>query len=359
MGAKLGYIHEGRASGGIAARLLRANMDVGALRPFIANNGKSYVSLFNGFDNDGKPKRKKTLANAATLRKDEWQLLDEVVMRVQRDQLNVWADIVGAGLTKSVPDAMSLTVLQHQTMTDAGEATLSMSPLRKTKRDRPEFGLAGVPLPIVHSDFSFDVRSIAASRRMGQSIDDIMIEQATRQCVQLIEDLTVGTLASYTYAGYTIYGLTNHPSRLTKVLTLPTSVGWTPETTYNEVLDMLQQLDDINFDGPFGIYFSRGWTKFLSMDYSSAYPGATLRSKLNEIDEISFVRKSTRLGNYQILIIQLDRNTIEAITGIPLQTVAWGEEGGFEMIFKVMGIMVPRVRADANSLTGICHGVAA
>ncbi len=89
---------------------------------------------------------------------------------------------------------------------------------------------------------------------------------------------------------------------------------------------MLQQLDDVNFGGPYGVYFSRGWTKYMSKDYSAAYPGATLRTKLN---------------------------------GMPLRTVAWAEEGGLELMFKVMGIMAPRVRVDHDNLTGICHGVAA
>jgi hypothetical protein len=35
------------------------------------------------------------------------------------------------------------------------------------------------------------------------------------------------------------------------------------------------------------------------------------------------------------------------------QTIQWEEAGGLEQIFKVMGILVPRLRADKNGNTGI------
>ncbi len=216
-GAKVSYIHNGKASGSVAARLLRNGMDVGILRPYEDKKGRSVVVVNNGkTDKDGRPLKKKIYTNAdATLRKDEWELLDKAVIKVQRDELRVWQDFVGMGMTYNVPNAMGTTVVQHQTMTDSGEATLSMSPLRKTRRDRVEFGLAGVPLPIVHSDFSFDIRSVEVSRRMGMPIDTIQVEQATRKCMETIEDWFLGTISSYSYAGYTGYGLTNHPQRLT------------------------------------------------------------------------------------------------------------------------------------------------
>lgn len=359
--AKVSFIHGGRGSGSVANRLLANDLDVGCLRPFISpKNKKSYICVNNGMDEEGNPKFKNIVTNApATLRKDEWIRMDDAVLRVQRDELRVWADLVGAGLMYTVPDGMGVTVIQHQTMGDAGEATFSMSGLRKTKRDRPEFGLDGIPLPIVHSDFSFDLRSVRVARKLGLPLDTNMVEQCTRKCIEAVEDLTVGTMNSYSYAGYPIYGLTNHPSRMTQVLTLPTDAGWTPDVTYEEILAMIQKLDDQNFGGPYGVYFSRGWTQYLSKDYSAAYPGATLRTKLNDVDEIRFVRKATRLSNFQIVIVKLDRNVIEAIQGMPLTTLQWTEEGGMELLYKVLGIMVPRVRANAEADVGIVHGVAA
>jgi hypothetical protein len=97
----------------------------------------------------------------------------------------------------------------------------------------------------------------------------------------------------------------------------------------------------------------------MSKDYSAAYPGSTLRSKLREIDEISYVRKAERLSDFQVLLVQLKPETIQAINGMALTTVQWEEEGGMELMYKVLGIMVPRIRANADGDTGIVHGVAA
>jgi hypothetical protein len=37
-------------------------------------------------------------------------------------------------------------------------------------------------------------------------------------------------------------------------------------------------------------------------------------------------------------------------------TVQWDEKGGMKKNFKIMAIIVPQLRADQNSNTGIVHG---
>lgn len=355
------FLNRGVAHGDVADRLLAANMDHNVLRPWINNRGQSCVSVFNGFKEDGKtPKFRTVIANSpATLMKNQWQLLDEAVVRAARPMLRVWGDIVGQGLTYNVPNGMSVTVLQHQSMTDAGEAGMSMDALRKTNRDRPQFDIVNLPLPIVHGEFSFSLREIMVSRSQKLPLDTTMLEQVTRKCVEQVERLTLGTAGTYTYGGGTIYGLTNYSPRLTKVLTLPTSPSWEPETLINEVLDMIQSLQDIYFNGPYMVWISPGWTKYLDADYAATYGGKTLRQRLNDIDDLKFVRKADYLNNFQIVVAQATSDVIQAITGMRLQTLQWDSSGGLEKHYKLMGIMVPRLKSNSNGNTGICHGTAA
>lgn len=356
----LDYILDGVGSGDVADRLIESNMDPNALRPWRDKKGRKWVSLVNGFDpKTGKPNWKHYVTNAATLTKEAWLQIDTAIIRAARPQLKVWGDLVNEGLTFTVPDGMGTTVIQHQTMTDAGQATFSMDGLRQTYRDRPQFDLTGIPLPIVHADFSFSAREISVSRRSGVPLDTAMAEQETRKVMEGVEKLTIGTLGSYSYGGYSIFGLTNYTYRQTKVLTLPTAAGWTPDVTYNEVLDMIQAMQDVFFNGPYAIYYSPGWTKYFDTDYSAAYPGFTLRRKLEGVGDVRYVRKADYLTNYQIVIVQLTSDVIQAVTGMRLTTVQWDSHGGLQKNFKVMAIMVPRIRRNSDNNTGISHGTAA
>lgn len=354
------HIANGQGFGDVADKLLEANMDTNVLRPWRDEKGRSWVSRYVGNGADGKPKFQTFAANApALLMKDQWVQFDEAVVRAARPALRVWGDIVGAGLTYNIPNGMAVTVIQHQTMTDAGEATFSMDGLRQTNRDRTTFDLANLPLPIVHSDFHFSLREIMVSRSQRLPLDTTMIEQVTRKCVEAVEKLTIGTVTFPTYGGGTIYGLTNFPQRLTKTLTLPTAAGWRPKTFVDEINDMIQSAQDIYFNGPYGVWLSPGWTKYLNADYADTYGNETLRTRLNKIEEVRFWRKADYLSNYQVVLTQLTPDVVQAVRGMQLRTMQWDSHGGLQKNFKVMGIMVPRVRKNSDSNTGIVHGTAA
>lgn len=356
MGFGIDCLYKGQAFGEVADRLALSNGDVNVLRPYLDSKGRSCLRVFN----ERKNKHETVITNSpALLMKDQWIQIDDAVVRVARPLLRVWGDVVGAGLTYDIPDGMGTTIIQHQSMTDAGEAALSMDGLRQTNRDRTVFDLHNLPLPIVHSDFHFSLREILVSRRQRLPLDVTMIEQSTRKCVELVEKLTIGSLSSYAYGGGTIYGLTNYPDRIATTLTLPTSAGWEPETLVNEVLSMIQALQDIYFNGPYLVWYSPGWTKFLDADYAATYGGKTLRQRLGDIEDISTWRKADYLSNYQIVVVQMTRDVIQAVRGMRLKTMQWDSHGGLQKNFKIMGIMVPRILSNSDSHTGINHGTAA
>lgn len=349
------FVYNGQGFGGVADRLLATNFQLGALRPWTGPDGRSYMTL----NHQGKDVTVLVGNAPSTLMYDQWKFFDNEVIRVARPLLRAWGDISGAGLTFTVPNGLAHPVMQQQTMTDWGNATISMDGLRQARRDRGLFDLRNFPLPIIHADFSFSLRELMVSRNGNMPLDTTSIEQNTRKIVEQVEQLTLGTAASYSYGGGTVYGLTNTPYRVTKTFTLPTAVGWEPAVTYDEILDAIQSLQDIYFNGPYGVFVSPGWTKYMNTDYSAAYPGATLASKLAQIGDIRFVRKVDYLSNFQIIIFQLTPDVIRAVTGMPMTTMQWESQGGMMVNFKIMCIMVPQVRANANDQTGIVHATAA
>ncbi len=350
------YILNGEAHGSVAATLLKNNFDVGAFRPFIGQDGASYVTLME----HGKPVVRRMAANVATLRKEEWIELDKSVVAASRQRLRLVADVRAAGLNYVIPNGLSKTVLDTETMSDPGEAVLSMDGLAKSGADRPQFGLTHLPLPIASSDFEFSARQIAVSQGSSTPLDRTMPEAAGRRVADIIEGLFIGVAvgsgrASFTFGGGTIEGLTNHTGRNTASLTDPTDSAWTPRTTVIEILAMREQAQSDRKYGPYVLYVAKGWDQYLDDDYSAQYPGVTLRDRIKKIEDITDVRALDYMTDLQMVLVQMSSDVIRAVVGMEITTLQWPEQGGMKQCFKVMGITVPQVRNDYNGNCGIVH----
>lgn len=345
-------ILNGKAHGDVADRLALANGDPGVLRPFIGKDGRSYITI----NTKRGPKTVLTNANS-TLRYDEYKEFDKVVLRVARDRLGLVADIRGSGLEKVIPNGMGKTVLQHETMTDPGEAGMSMDALVDQPQVRPLFNTAFLPLPIVHADFSFSLRDIMASRNGDTPLDTTGAEIAARRVAERIEQQFIGgTAYDYTWGGGTIQGITTFTNRNTKTITSPAASGWTPATLVQQILQAKLQLHQDNQFGSFRLYAAQAWDVYLDDDYSTQYPGVTLRDRLLKIDGLSSIRTLDYLtGTYDMVLVQMVQDTIRAVVGMEMQTVQWESKGGLQKHFKVMAIIVPQIRADASGQCGIVH----
>lgn len=350
----------GESHGDVADRLLESNLDVGVLRPFRervstrfrGNNpiGPSYIEVFN--HETGKPQIY-AVNSPALLMKEQWVQLDEAVVRAARPALRVWGDIVAEGLTYTIPNGMAVTTLQHQIMTDAGNATFSMDGLAEAGADRTVFDLLNLPLPLVHGDFAFSLRELSVARTQSLPLDTTMIEQVTRRCMEQVEALTIGVNPSYTYGGGTIYGVMNFPSAFSQNITAPTDAGWYPEIFINQMLNAIQTLANAWFHGPYGVWYSKGWTQYLDADYTQTYAQVTLRKRAQMMEDVKWWRKADFMTDYSVALVDLSPWTIQAVQGMKLQTLQWDSKGGLQKNFKVMAIMVPRVRKNAAGNCGI------
>jgi len=296
----------------------------------------------------------------ATLRKEEWKVLDDAIVIAAKERLRVVADLRGRGLTYNIPNGMGKTVLETESMSDITRATISMDPARESEGDRPEFDLTSLPLPVIHKDFYFNARQVATSRNSGAGIDTTTAQLAARRVAEEAEKLTLGVLPAFGYGGGTIYGLTNFPSRVTSTsLTAPTETGWTPQTTIQELLAMRQASEDNHHYGPWSLYTSPAWDQYLDDDYSTLKGDITLRQRVTAINGIGAVTTLDYLTGFQMILVQMTSDVIRMVIGMDVTTVQWETHGGMRLNFKVMAIMVPQLRADFNGQTGIIHGNAA
>jgi hypothetical protein len=356
----LDYILNGQAFGNTATRLMNSGFDPRVLRPYLGRDGRTYITVNHQDPKTGKITPRAALARnaSATLRYDDWRQLDTAVLKAARGRLRFVADLRAGGLQYTIPNGLSKTVLSTESSTDPGTAGVSMDGLDKGKGDRQEYTLTNVPLPLIHSDFSFSARQIMVSRESSTPLDTSMAEASARRVAETAEQLALGNWAggNFSFGGGTIYGATTFPQRLTYTMTAPTHTSWTARTTLNEVLAMKQASQAAVHFGPWILYASTSWDQYLDNDYSTTKGDVTLRERLKQIDGILDIRALDYLTGYQMLLVQQSSDVIREIVGLDFTTVQWQTEGGLEMHYKVMAIMVPQVRADVNGNTGLVHG---
>lgn len=351
-GADIEFLSAGGPVGNVGAQLLENDFDLNALRPFLTNDGSAAFMPKTRRN----PRMKRIALNAATLRYEEWREMDRQVMMAARHPLRFWGDLVQAS-PYNIPNGLGVAYLSSQASSDPGSASVSIDGNYRERDDRQLFDLRSTPLPIISSGFHYSARELYMGRRLGTPIDVSRAETATRRVAETLEDLALG-VTDWSGMGGTITGLTNYPNRITATFTDPTDSGWTPETLLNEIRGFKQDLVDNKMTGPFRIYNSSAWDQYLDEDYK-AYSEKSLRQRISEIDSLSAPRTVYGLSGFQIVIVQLTSNVIRAISGMPLTTLQWSTEGGWNTHFRVMTIAVPECRSDFYGKTGILHAIAA
>lgn len=359
----------------IVEGLRNAQFDPGYYRPWIGDDGRKYVALLNGKkDEKGRPQRETVLVsdvihngfissiyNGTSLRKDSWTMLDRAVQTETRLRLRAWSDLMAANPITGI-DGMSNIMWEHEQMSDPGEAIQDMDGLTEGRQDRPLFKLQGIPLPITHKDFYFSQRQINASARSGTRLDTTNAEIAGRRVAELVERTVIGTVTGMTYGvaseyerAPTVYGYTNFPSRTTKTdMTAPT--GSNGETVLSDWLTCLDLLYAQGFYGPFMVYVSTPWERYLDGEFKSN-SDKSLRTRLLEIENIRGIRRLDYLSSgYQVVFVQMTRDVAAAIEGLGITTMMWESQGGLRKNFKVMSIQVPLLRDTYDGNCGILHG---
>jgi len=392
------YILNGQGHGMVAEQLAGCRFDPGLLRPYLDERGRKCVTVNTGRSKYNKaagryePEFRKELvsdlvnqgvsipvANATSLRKDEWLQLDRVVLTAARARLRAWADLAGAN-TFSGFNGMSKLVLEHETMSDPGEAIVDMDALTEGRTDSPKFQLEGLPLPITHSDFWFSARRLAVSRNSGTPLDTTMGEAAGRRVAELVEKTTIGVVTGVIYGDATagVYGMTNaggvntapmvhgyinYPNRVSYALiTAPTGANGT--TVLSEWLYCRELLYAKNFYGPFMVYVDTSYDRYLDDEFKTA-SDKSLRQRLLEIDGVAGIRRldyftPTLAGKTASMVwVQMTPDVARAVVGMDITTVQWESVGGMRLNFKVMCIMVPQLRSDFSGNCGILHATTA
>jgi len=287
-----------------------------------------------------------------TLRKDEWKLYDTAIVSIAKARLNGVADLMAAGLSYKLPNALGVTRLEWETDTDMTPAAVGMSGIQRSQDDRIEFSLTGIPIPIIYKDWTLNIRALEASRRTGRPLDTQMAEKAGRSVAEKIEDILWN---GYTGLGSnnTIYGYTTAANRNTGSVTA-TWVSATGAQILADVLAMIQKAQDDHMYGPYILYVPIAVMTNMGNDFKTN-SDKSIMQRILEVPGISAVKSTSSLSGTNVILVQLTSDVVQMIDGIQPTMVQWDSHGGMVTNFKIMAIMLPRFRNDSESQSGIVH----
>lgn len=321
-------------------------------------NNSANFSTGTGLFGSGGPSAAKLLANKCDvsclrtntlLRKEEWVDLDKRVVQVARERLTVVQDLIGAGLTLTL-GGLGVTISQFETESDMSDASVSMEADVMGQQDQLDYGLQSVPIPIIHKDFKLGIRQLEASRRMGSNIDMTNSDAATRKVAEGAEDLVIKGL-SKKINGYSIYGLTTHPNRITDAA----PGHWdTIANIYATVLSMIGDANAKKQFGPFILYVATDVATTLYQIYADI-TGQTALERILKIPQIKEVKAADRLPAGNVVLVQMLTTTIDLAIAQTLIPIEWNTMGGLVSWFKIMMAFAPRIKPDANGNLGIVH----
>lgn len=358
MEASVDLMFNGQGTGDVA-RYVQANnrLSPERMRPFVAENGLPYISIYKGGDKKDPKNYELLQVNTGTLRRDEWKALDEAVMKISEQRLVGFNDLISRNLTYNLTNAMGTTVLEWHDVSDAMEADVTMDGVTRSKGDRPVFGTNYLPIPIIHVDYEINSRVLAASRNMGNPLDTTSAERAARKVAQKLEDMLF-TKTTYGFGGGTIYSYVNYPDR--NLVNLSNYGDWaTTNTTGAKILESVLAMKQASINkyhyGPWVLYIPTGYETRLDNDYDTTTPGTTIRERILKIAGIQDIKVVDRLAAANVLLVQTTSDVVRIVRGMGMQNVEWQTEGQFVNKYKVLTIQVPQIRSDQDGNCGIVH----
>lgn len=349
------FIGNGQAQGAVAQQFMaNGRLDPGSMRPFIGNDGRTYITTFKGGDPKLPTNYQSTpIQTNGTLRRDEWKQLDEAVLAASRIRLGGIDDLISNGLVFNLGNAMGTTVLEYHDINDAMTADLSMDGVTRGLGDRVNYGTNYLPIPIIHVDFEINARVLETSRRNGNPLDTTSVEMATRRVNEKLEAMLF-TDTTYAFGGGTIYSYLNQPYRNQVTLAKDWATTATGAEILADVQDMKQAAIDSKHYGPFMLYIPTAYERKLDDDYSSSYP-KSIRARILEISGIKGIKTIDTLTAANVVLVQMTSDVVRLVRGMGVQVVEWQTEGKFITRYKALSIATPQVRADANHNSGIVH----
>lgn len=305
----------------------------------------------------GRDLSSKALRTLDTLRHEEWKFFDDALLEEALIRLVGVADLQGRGLVKPVPNALGKMVFAYEKVNFMDDAQVSLDGLGGTANDRVEFSLGQSPLPIIHKDFFINLRTLAASREKGESLDTTQVRMAGRVVAEKAEYMLFN--GGPTFGGMPIYGYTTFPDRNHAAFDGGKDWDDSSKAGSSYLTDAITAITALQGDrmyGPYVVYVPTTAGILIEKDFSSGTSDTrTIRQRLLQISQIADIRVADQLPTANVVFVQMTADNVVWVQGEDLQNVQWDEGAGFKINFKAWMIGAPLLRSTAAGRSGIFH----
>ena len=286
------------------------------------------------------------------LRKEEWVELDTEVVKIARQRLIGIADLQARGLTLPL-GGLGTLISQYEAESDMTPANVNMSGVTPGEEDDVTFDLRSVPVPITHKDFRINIRRLEASRRLGDAIDTTSAAVAGRRVADGLEGLLFRG-SNIMVDGNAIWGYTTHPNRNIGAAPGAPNAWQNINNIYQTALNMIAAAHAARHFGPYILYVAGNvWTQ-LMLIYGDG-SGHTPLERIKNIPGIMDVKPADELLAGNAVLVQMTKDVVDLAVAQDIVTVEWETMGGMLAHFKVMAVMVPRIKSDMNGRSGVVH----
>lgn len=303
----------------------------------------------------------KRIINAnGTLRHEDHKRIMQQITEVRRRSLNGITDLMGRGLVSNESIETMLVGVENLNEFQAAKRDMNPTALQNNNTD---FTLSYTPLPITHQSWSIPWRQsgFAYKRSLGLS-------ESVRQVSESLEDMLFNGASDILVSvdGVTnapIYGYANHPNRVTVGITDWSDLATNGATIIAEVLSLVAAAFGTNASSrPNSLMMYVGndiWTN-LQADYSANKGDRTYMERIKAISEIIDIKPAEKLEALDVLLIEMEDSTIQLAKASDIVTIPHQRQSNIDdQVFTTYAAMVPIIRSDRNSRTGIVHGVEA
>ena len=294
-----------------------------------------------------------------TLRHDEEQLWDEKLVEIARDRNTAFMDLQNKGLIKAVGIGDILAMWER--VSNGTAPNIDMDGMTAGQDDILTFEEVGVPIPMIHKDFMYNHRQMAASERRGANISTTGIATATRLVMDQVNEIIFNGIPNFVVSGLRVYGYTTHPDRITmtiqdwKTIAETAGAATANELIVADVQKMLNALYAKSQFGPFTLYVAKNLWAALQLDYSDQKGDNTIMQRIEAFRDIDAVRPGDNLADSSIALVGLNEENVDYAVGQDLIQTQWSATP-FGTRYKVWTAGAPRIKSDANKSLGIVHG---
>lgn len=244
------------------------------------------------------------------------------------------------------------------------DADVNMNARARSRQDLPSYGLDGVALPIVHSDWEIDSREFQQSQAFGEDLDAKVASDAREAIEETEDDLLFNGWNSSVKTDRGAFGVDGLAEDSGKVLT-GSATDWGTAANVIDTLEAIQQqIEGQASDGRApsprqsgAIVFipTAQMTEITLADYETSATDEPLMDRLNrKFPYLTFV-EAPSLASGEIVYMLNDRRYFEIVNAQGMTNTSWDVDGGFGRRSKMMASRIPWVKEQPDGIYGIAY----